>query len=73
MENFDSTLFSINELIAMSQAIDNQIEDCQEYLSDPNVIIEYKVQLSQVLEHSKTASAKLNKIFKDNNINPSKN
>ena len=72
MKNFDSTLFSINELIAISQAIDNQIEDCQEYLSDPDVIIEYKVQLAQVLEHSKTASAKLHNIFKDNNINPNK-
>lgn len=65
--------FTMNELLAISTALDAQIEDCQEFLSNPNLALGEKVQLNKVIQYSKSASARLDSIFKENDVNPNKN
>lgn len=73
MSNSENMIFSMNELVAISTALESQIEDCQEYLADPNLAPDAKMQLVQVIQHSKSAAARLDAIFKSNNFNPHKN
>lgn len=73
MSDTGEMIFSINELVAISTALQSQIEDCLEYLTDSNLTIADKAQLSNVIQYSKSASARINTIFKELNFNPEKN
>lgn len=72
MSDTGKMIFSVNELIAISTALQAQIEDCQEYLKSPELTFADKAQLSQVIQHSESAIARLDSIFKENGINPQK-
>lgn len=72
MSDTEKMIFSANELIAISTALQAQIEDCQEYLKDPKLTFADKAQLNQVIQYSKSAAARLDTIFKENGINPQK-
>ena len=66
-------IFTMNELVAISSALESQIEDCQKFLSDLNLSSEEKKQVTKSLEYSKSAASRLDLIFKENNFNPKKN
>lgn len=66
-------IFSMNELVAISNALESQIEDCQEYLTDPNLTLDARMKLNQVIQYSKSAAARLDTIFKENDKNPHEN
>lgn len=70
MADIENVIFSVNELVAISTALQAQIEDCQEFLSDPKLTIADKAQLNQVIQHSRSAVARLDVIFKENGITP---
>lgn len=72
MSDTENMTFSINELLVISTALEAQIEDCQEFLTSPNITLDEKVQLNQVIQHSKSAASRLDAIFKENDINPEK-
>lgn len=72
MSDTGKMTFSANELIAISTALQAQIEDCQEYLKDPKLTFADKAQFNQVIQYSKSAAARLDTIFKENGINPQK-
>lgn len=72
MSTVNQMVFTSNELIAISTALESQIEDCQEFLKVPNLTIAQKVQINQVIQHSKSAAKRLDAIFKENGINPQK-
>ena len=61
--------FTMNELMVISSALEAQIDDCQEFLTVPNLSIEEKVKLNQVIQHSKSAAARLDAILEEININ----
>lgn len=73
MSDTGNMIFSMNELVAISTALESQIEDCQEFLADPNLTLDANVQLNQVIQHSKSAAARLDAIFKENGVDPRKN
>ncbi len=73
MSDTENITFSMNELVAISTALESQIEECQEYLTNPNLALDSKIQLNQVIQHSKSAAARLDAIFKKNGFNPYKN
>lgn len=73
MPDIGNMVFSVNELVAISTALESQIEDCQEFLSDPTLTLDAKAQLNQVIQHSKSAAARLDAIFKENGVDPRKN
>ena len=72
MSTVNQMVFTSNELIAISTALESQIEDCQEFLTAPDLTIAQKVQINQVIQHSKSAAKQLDAIFKDSGINPQK-
>lgn len=73
MSDTGEMIFSINELVTISTALQSQIEDCLEYLTDSDLTIADKVRLSNVIQYSKSASARINTIFKELDFNPEKN
>lgn len=72
MSSTKNATFTMNELVAISAALDSQIEDCQDFLSDPDFSMDEKASIAQTLHHSKTAALKLETIFRDNHFNPQK-
>lgn len=68
MGNTNDTVFTVNELIAMSAALENQIEDCQDLLSDPSLALVAKTKIQQTLRYSNPALSRLNAIFRENNV-----
>ena len=68
MSDTKDMIFSANELVAISIALESQIEDCEKYLSDPSFTIAEKNNINQVMQHSKSAAARLDKILEKNNI-----
>ena len=66
-------IFSMNELIAIYTALESQIDECQEFLSDINLAISDKVRINQAMQYSKSAIERLNTIFKENGVNPYNN
>ena len=73
MSESGDMVFSVNGLVAISCALESQIEECEDYLTDPTLTLDVKVHLNQLIQHSKSATARLNSIFKEIGINPRKN
>lgn len=73
MQNTNNMIFSINELIAIYTALNSQIDDCNEFLSDPNLSIGEKVQINHALQYSESAINRLNAIFKEQGVSPIQN
>ena len=68
-----STTFTMNELSAIHCALIAQVEECEEFLSEPELPMEHRVQLTTIIKHSKSALSRLDIIFKENGFNPEKN
>lgn len=73
MTNENQMIFEVNELIAIHTALQTQIEDCEDFLKDKSLHKNAKLQIAKSLEYSKSALSRLNTIFAENGINPSKN
>lgn len=73
MADTNDMIFSMNELVAIYNALESQIEDCQNFLTSPEFTIPERKQINQVVNHSKSALARLDIIFKEKNYNPHKN
>lgn len=72
MNNEGQMIFEVNELVAIHAALQSQIEDCEDFLSDKTLHKSAKLQISQSLKYSKSALSRLEAIFAENNINPQK-
>jgi hypothetical protein len=70
MSRSEDLIFSAQELVAISVALQNQIEDCLDYLSNPGLTIAEKTKLNQAVQVSRSAASRLDKILKSNNIDP---
>ncbi len=70
MKDTSETTFSINELIVVHSALEAQIDDCEDFLSDATLSIQQKDKIAQTLQYSKSALQRLNAIFTAQNINP---
>ena len=73
MSDTNDMIFSMNELIAIYTALESQIDECQEFLSDINLAIADKVRINHAMQYSKSAIERLNTIFKENGVNPYNN
>lgn len=73
MADTNNMIFSMNELVAIYNALESQIENCQSFLTSPEFTIPERKQINQVINHSKSALARLDVIFKEKNYNPHKN
>ena len=69
MADTNDMIFSMNELVAIYNALESQIEDCQNFLTSPVFTIPERKQINQVVNHSKSALARLDIIFKEKNYN----
>lgn len=70
MADENQMIFEVNELIAIYSALQAQIEDCEDFMKDKSLHKNAKNQIAKTLEYSKSALARLNTIFTENNINP---
>ena len=65
--------FSINELIAIYGALEDQAESVTDLMSDPNIPINEKTQLNNVLKHNRSAFARLSAVLQSEGHSPYKN
>lgn len=56
---------SRNELVAIEIALESQIDDCEDYLSDPGVDFLAKPKLQETLRWSRSALSKIQLILED--------
>lgn len=70
MSRSEDLIFSAQELVAISVALQNQIEDCLDFLSNPGLSNAEKAKLNQTVQISRSAASRLDKILKSNNIEP---
>lgn len=73
MADKNSTVFTMNELVAIHAALESQIKDCEKYLTDSSLTIDAKLQLMQTLTHSKSALSRLDIIFDSHGYCPTNN
>ena len=72
MSDTGQKMFEVNELIAIHSALQSQIEECEDFLNDPSIRMDYKPQLAKSLKYSKSALTRLDSIFSELGINPEK-
>ena len=65
--------FELNELIAIYNALETQIDDCKDYLKTMNLSLPEKIKIQQAINFSQSAYDKLNVIFTENDIKPYEN
>ena len=73
MSEIKNMTFSMNELVAIYSSLESQIEDCEEYLANPDFPLNLKTQINDTLRYSKSARSRLDNIFKEHHFNPYKN
>lgn len=72
MSDTGHKMFTVNELIAIHSALQSQVENCEDFLNDPSIRIDYKPQLAKSLKYSKSALDRLKSIFAELGIDPEK-
>ena len=70
MSRSEDLILSAQELVAISVALQNQIDDCLVFLSSPGLTNAEKAKLNQTVQISRSAASRLDKILKSNNIEP---